>query len=72
MTAKGAPTPYGELAEVLLTLPLLMREARRARGLSMRSASKEVGVSASTWSRLEGSQDAVMSHVALVLAWLGE
>jgi hypothetical protein len=30
----GKPTPYAELADVIGSLPLLLREARRARGIS--------------------------------------
>lgn len=63
-------TPYPELAEVLASLPLLVREARRARGLSQRAAAREMGVSFSTISRAESGEDLVMSNAVAVLRWL--
>jgi transcriptional regulator with XRE-family HTH domain len=44
---------YDELADLLVQLPLLMREARRARGLRMRDVGQQVGMSASTICRIE-------------------
>lgn len=67
---RAEPTPYTELAEVLAALPLLVREARRARGLSQRAAAQQMGVSFSTVSRLENGHDAVMSNVSTALCWL--
>jgi transcriptional regulator with XRE-family HTH domain len=63
-------TPYTELAEVLSLLPVLVREARRARGLSQRAAAEQVGISFSTISRLENGEDLVMSNVFRLLCWL--
>ncbi|MEU8151726.1 helix-turn-helix domain-containing protein [Nonomuraea sp. NPDC048901] len=64
------PTPYPELAEVLTSLPILVREMRRARGLSQRAAAEQIGVSFSTVSRLENGEDLVMSNASRVLCWL--
>lgn len=66
----GQPTPYPELAEVLSALPILVREARRARGLSQRAAAEQIGVSFSTISRLENGEDLVMSNASRFLCWL--
>lgn len=63
-------TPYSELAEVIATLPILLREARRARGLSQRAAARELGFTFSTVSRLEAGHDIVLSHAVAVLHWL--
>jgi len=63
-------TPYPELAEVLASLPFLLREARRARGLSQRAAAKQMGVSFSTISRVENGEDLVLSNTVAILRWL--
>lgn len=64
------PTPYPVLAEVLASLPLLVREARRARGLSVRATAAQLGLSASTISRAETGKDLVLSHAVAMLRWL--
>ena len=63
-------TPYSEMADVLSSLALLLREARRARGLSMRAAAKEIGVSFSTVHRIENGDDCVLSNAVAVFRWL--
>ncbi|GII63572.1 hypothetical protein Skr01_36570 [Sphaerisporangium krabiense] len=69
---KGDLAPYAELAEVIAALPLLLREARRARGLSQRAAAKRMGLAASTVHRVEKGHNCVLSHAATILRWLGE
>lgn len=64
------PTPYPELAEVLSSLAILVREARRARGLSQRAAAEQMGVSFSTISRAESGGDLIMSNAIAMLCWL--
>jgi transcriptional regulator with XRE-family HTH domain len=66
------PTPYAELAEVIARLPMLLREARRARGLSMRAAARELGISFSTVHRIEEGQDCALSNAVAVLRWLDQ
>ncbi|AGL19517.1 helix-turn-helix transcriptional regulator [Actinoplanes sp. N902-109] len=61
---------YAELVDVLTALPLLLREARRQRGLSQRTAAAEVGCSPSTVSRVESGEDISLSNAAAVLRWL--
>jgi ribosome-binding protein aMBF1 (putative translation factor) len=65
-------TPYAELAEVIASLPLLLREARRARGLSLRAAARELGLSFSTVDRIERGEDCALSNATTVLRWLGQ
>jgi len=70
-TAPAAPASYGELVEVLDLLPVLIREARRRRGLTMRDAAAEIGVSISGVSRWEarvGEPD--LASTIKVLRWL--
>lgn len=63
---------YTELAEVLEAIPLLCREARRARGLSIRAAAKELDVSFSTLHRIESGEDCVASSLIAVMRWLDQ
>lgn len=70
MISPDAPTSYTELAHVLDNLPLLLKEARRARGLSTRAAAAELGMAPSTVSRLESGHDAALSNTLAVLRWL--
>ncbi|GIF14819.1 helix-turn-helix domain-containing protein [Actinoplanes teichomyceticus] len=64
------PTPYAELADIIASLPLLLREARRTRRLSLRAAAKELGMSFSTVSRIEAGDDCALSNAIAVLRWL--
>lgn len=63
-------TTYAELAAVIDALPLLLREARRAWGLSQRAAAAELGCSFSTVSRIESGEDCALSNAVAVLRWL--
>jgi transcriptional regulator with XRE-family HTH domain len=66
------PTPYAELADVVGSLPLLLREARRARGLSQRKAAAQLGMSFSTVWRMEEGHDCALSNAVAVLRWLDQ
>lgn len=68
----GKPTPYAELADVIGSLPLLLREARRARGISQRQAAAQLGMSFATISRMEAGADCVLSNAVAVLWWLDQ
>lgn len=72
MSAAERPTPYTELADVIAALPLLVREARRARGLSLRSAAAEIGIGFATVTRIEQGEDCVLSSAVAVLRWLDQ
>lgn len=65
-------TPYTELAEVVASLPLLLREARRVRRLSIRAAARELGISFSTVTRIEQGEDCALSNAMAVLRWLDQ
>lgn len=67
----GELASYAELAGVLAALPLLLREARRQRRLSVRAAAEEINCSFSTISRIEAGNDCALSNAAAVLRWLG-
>ena len=66
----GDLTPYAELARLLGHLPLLLREARRQRRLSVRAAGRQLGMSFSTVSRIEAGEDCALSNALAVLRWL--
>lgn len=70
LSGGGRLTPYGELADVIGHLPLLLREGRRARGLSVRAAARQLGCSFSTVSRMESGEDCALSNAVAVLRWL--
>jgi ribosome-binding protein aMBF1 (putative translation factor) len=72
VSAAEKPTPYTELADVIANLPLLLREARRARGLSMRAAAASIGLSHSTITRIEAGEDCALSNAVAVLRWLDQ
>lgn len=68
----GQPTPYRELADIIGSLPLLLREARRARGISQRQAAAQLGMSFATISRMEAGNDCALSNAVAVLWWLDQ
>ncbi len=65
------PTTYVELAQVLANLPLLLREALRARQVTARAASREIGCAYATVKRVEGGQLPNGHTALLILRWLG-
>lgn len=66
----GRLTTYAELADVLQSLPLLLREARRQRGLSIRKAAVEIGINFATLSRIEAGKGHMIDNGLAVLHWL--
>ena len=71
MTAPtGELATYEELAGVLTNLPLLLREARRARRLSLRAAGDEICVAASTVMRIENGDECSLASAVAVLRWM--
>lgn len=68
--SSGALTSYSDLADLLASLPLLVREARRQRQLSVRDVGRQLGMSFSTISRVENGDDCVLSNAVAILRWL--
>jgi transcriptional regulator with XRE-family HTH domain len=66
------PTTYAELADVLTSLPVLLREARRQRRLSIRAAAVQIGISFSTVDRIERGHDHTIDNAIAVFRWLDE
>jgi hypothetical protein len=69
-SGSGELSSYAELVDVLGLLPVLVREARRRRRLSLRAAAAQMGVSPSTAMRIEEGQDCALSNAVAVLRWL--
>lgn len=64
---------YAELAEVLDSLPLLLRERRRKDRLSVRAAAEQSGCSFMTFSRWErGDMGRSVALVQAALRWLDD
>jgi transcriptional regulator with XRE-family HTH domain len=61
---------YTELAEVLASLPMLLRETRRARRLSLRAAATEIGCSFSTIARFEAGDGVHSDFLVAAVRWL--
>lgn len=73
MTSDEPPlSTYRELAQIITDLPLIVRSARRARGLSLRAAAKEAGMSFSSLTRLENGAGSTVSVLIAVLQWLDQ
>lgn len=65
-------TAYGELADILLKLPSIVRETRAQRRLSQRAVARAVGVCPSTLSRFERTGALDLDHLVAVLRWLDQ
>lgn len=64
---------YTELAELVDNLGLILREARRARGLSLRVAGNLIGIDFNTLGRIErGDADVRSSNIPLIFRWLDQ
>lgn len=63
-------TGYSEMAAVLGMLPFLLREARRARHLSLRKAGEQLDMSGSTIMRIESGEDTSVTTAITILRWL--
>ena len=59
-----------DVLDVLDNLPGTLRGVRILRGVSLRQAALEIGVSFGTVRRIESGEDANLSHVRMCLEWL--
>lgn len=69
--SRERPTSYAELADLLESLPFLVAETRRRKGLSIRAAAKELGCSFSTVLRIESGEDYNSRLLPDLLRWIG-
>jgi hypothetical protein len=61
---------YAELAEILEILPVLLREGRRSRRLTLRAASEQTGVGFNTILRVENGNECSVTNAIRILRWL--
>lgn len=66
----GKPTTYAELADVISNLPLIAREHRRHRRLSLRAAATECGIGFNSLFRLEKGENVSLDNAVAILRWL--
>ncbi|GJF06586.1 helix-turn-helix domain-containing protein [Pseudonocardia sp. D17] len=72
MAEPSAPTSYDELISVLESLPILVRETRRRRGMSQRAAAEQIGLETwATLSRCENGAGLHMKSIVPLLRWIG-
>ena len=64
------PTSFEEMIGVLDDMPIILLNARRARGMSQREAAGIIGLSFSTLSRMESGGEFSSVSLKAVLAWL--
>lgn len=71
--SQAIETHYSELIGVLELLPLLVRETRRRRGMSVRAVSRELKMSDATVGAVEKqTTDPTLSTVIALLEWVSE
>ena len=64
------PTAFGEMVDVIDSMPTILLNARRARGLSLREVAEKTGLSFSTVSRMESGAEFSSISLKAVLLWL--
>lgn len=65
-------TTYGEMLDVLEHLPLILRETRRQRGVSLRACARQAGTGFTTVSRVESGEDCNLSSAMALLRWIAD
>jgi DNA-binding transcriptional regulator YiaG len=70
--SRAAPSSYPEIIDVLESLPVMLRETRRRKGLSLRQAAEELDVSFSSVTRWERGQTVGLGIkvIVRVLRWI--
>jgi len=63
-------TSFGEMVQVLDELPIIVRNARRAKGMSQRQLAATLKLSPSTLSRIEDGREFSSVSLVAVLVWL--
>ena len=66
----GRLTTYTELAQIVDSLPLICRETRRARGLSLRAVANETGIALTTIMRFENGEGSTLTTLTAIMRWL--
>jgi transcriptional regulator with XRE-family HTH domain len=73
MNANGRLSAYDEVIQLIESLPVMVRETRRRRQMSLREAAVSAGCSFSTISRIEqGKGTASLESFVVLLKWCSE
>ena len=64
------PTSFAEFADILDSMPVILLNVRRARGVSQREAATQAGMSFSTISRMESGEEFTSTSLRAILVWL--
>jgi transcriptional regulator with XRE-family HTH domain len=70
MSTNDTLSTWTDLLATLNEVPVAMRTVRRGRGLGLRGAAQEIGVSFATVSRVERGEEYDIGTLRRVLAWL--
>lgn len=65
-------SPYDELIDLIANLPVLVRETRRRRGLSIRATAEATGMSFATISRAESGSTLQGDNLTALLRFVGD
>ena len=71
MTGRKPPT-YREISQAVESLPIAVTERRRALGMSIRAAAKEIGIARNTLTRFEEGEDVSIKFQIPILRWLSD
>jgi transcriptional regulator with XRE-family HTH domain len=71
MTGRRPPT-YLEISKAVESLPIAVAERRRALGMSVRAAAKEIGIARNTLTRFEDGEDVSIKFQIPILRWLSD
>jgi ribosome-binding protein aMBF1 (putative translation factor) len=63
---------YADVISIIDQLPMMVKEKRRQRGLSLREAAEESGVSFNAISRFERGGITMSDHLRKLLDWVSE
>lgn len=63
-------TSFDAIADVIETLPRIVRDVRKTLGLSLRATSDETGISLNTLSRFDRGLPVSQEHTLTLLRWL--
>lgn len=65
-----ATRPYADAIATIEELPTMLRIVRRLRGISLRTAAEEIGISFSTVDRIERGEECYLSAALACLRWV--
>jgi ribosome-binding protein aMBF1 (putative translation factor) len=70
--SRKRPASFAELVEIVDEIPAAVKTTRRARGLNLREAAEQSGVSFNALSRIERGGDCSLANLRALLVWLDQ